>query len=218
MRPREDIFFYQVQINPTHSDIFDIAADLQLVLTAVEGKRLENISSSPQKLPVQLPHWWRDTQYVLLLWETYNLWADLSCTTSNLIINKRQACTCFRMFNSSLGGPVPCLHVATPLQLQHITSVAYDHLASIQALQNSLRRGCNTEWSFDDGDKPETQATGGSRRMPGSHCSLVQLDVEQKTYNYAESCSILRILWRAQLNHLLRNTDKHSIHREERHV
>lgn len=38
------------------SDVGDIAADLQLILTAVEGERLKHISSGPQELPVQLPH------------------------------------------------------------------------------------------------------------------------------------------------------------------
>lgn len=75
------------------------------------------------------------------------------------------------MFNSSLRGPVPSLHVATPLQLQHITSVAYNHLASIQALQNSLSQGCNTEFMMMTNQKLRQQVVQKDARITLLSCS-----------------------------------------------
>ena len=46
----------------TDSDIGDVATDLQFILAAVEGERLNHTGSCSQKLPVQLPHWQRKTE------------------------------------------------------------------------------------------------------------------------------------------------------------
>ncbi|TNN49993.1 hypothetical protein EYF80_039801 [Liparis tanakae] len=79
----------------------------------LEGERLDHIGSGSQELSVQLPHWQRDGDRGVA-----SPWA---------------VCTCFRVFNGCLRCPVSTLHIATALELHHITSISYNHLPSIES-------------------------------------------------------------------------------------